>query len=106
MQSTQTWLIARDDTFLGVCEGLGEDFGFNPNWLRIGFAVPLLLNPVAAIALYLGVGALVLLTRLIAPNPRRAVLAEPAVETGEPQGELALEPATNNDNGEELAAAA
>ena len=68
--------------------------------------MPLLLNPVAAIALYLGVGALVLLTRLIAPNPRRAVLAEPAVETGEPQGELALEPATNNDNGEELAAAA
>ena len=55
MQSTQTWLIARDDTFLGVCQGLGEDFGFNPNGLRLAFAVPLLLNPVAASALYLGV---------------------------------------------------
>ena len=24
MQSTQTWLIARDDTFLGVCQAIGE----------------------------------------------------------------------------------
>jgi phage shock protein PspC (stress-responsive transcriptional regulator) len=26
----QPSLIARDETFLGVCAGLGEDFGINP----------------------------------------------------------------------------
>ena len=106
MQSTQTWLIARDDTFLGICEGLGEDFGFNPTWLRIAFAVSLLWNPIAVISIYLGAGVLVLLTRLISPNPRRAVAAEPAIERGEPQGELALETATDNDNAEALKVAA
>ena len=35
MQTTQTSLIARDDTFLGVCQALGDDLGFNPLWLRL-----------------------------------------------------------------------
>ena len=107
MQSTQTWLIARDDTFLGICEALGEDFGINPLWLRIGFSVSLLWNPIAVVAVYLAAGVIVMLSRLIAPNPRRAVTVEQAA-SGEPQGVLELEPATGNDNAnsEELAAAA
>jgi len=105
MQSTQTWLIARDDTFLGICEGLGEDFGINPLWLRLGFAVSLLWNPIAVVAAYLGAGVVVLLSRLIAPNPRRAVTVEPAA-SGEPQGVLPLETVTDNDNSDELAVAA
>ena len=28
-------IIARDDTLLGVCFALGEDFGFNPVYLRV-----------------------------------------------------------------------
>jgi phage shock protein PspC (stress-responsive transcriptional regulator) len=108
MQKSQPWLIARDDTFLGVCQALGDDFGINPLWLRIGFAVPVLFNPILAIAAYLAVGTAVLASRLLAPDPRRAVPVEesPEAETGEAQGELALEPAGGNDNGEELAAAA
>ena len=101
MQSTQTWLIARDDTFLGVCEALGEDFGINPLWLRIGFGVSLLFNPVAVLAAYLGAGVIVLLSRLIAPNPR---LEQPA--SGEPQGVPEPVTTTDNDNGGELAVAA
>lgn len=77
MQSLQTSLLARDDTFLGVCEGLGEDFGFNANYLRVGFALLLFFNPIAAIAGYLGAGVLVAFSRVLAPNPR--ILAEDPV---------------------------
>ena len=31
-------IIARDDTLLGVCQAIGEDFGFHPNFLRVLFA--------------------------------------------------------------------
>jgi len=72
MQTSQPSLIARDHTILGVCEGLGEDFGFNPMWLRVPLAVCLLLNPAAVVATYLGLGAIVFLTRWIAPNPKPA----------------------------------
>ncbi|HTU11237.1 MAG TPA: PspC domain-containing protein [Allosphingosinicella sp.] len=71
-------LIARDDTFLGVCQAIGEDFGFNPTWLRLAFAVPVLFAPVAALAAYLALGVIVLLSRLLAPRPRRAAKAAPA----------------------------
>lgn len=75
MQDVQGNLFTRNDTLLGVCEGLGEDLGINPTWLRIAFAVPLIWNPVAAIAAYLAAGVIVLATRLIFPKPR-AVPAE------------------------------
>jgi len=108
MQSAQTWLIARDDTFLGICEGLGEDFGINPLWLRLGFAVSLLWNPVAVIAAYFGAGVVVLVSRLIAPNPRLAVAAGPADASDEDQAVAEHESATDNDNSdaEDLAVAA
>lgn len=80
MQTVQTNLFARDDTFLGVCQAIGEDFGFNPNWLRVVFGVTLLLNPVAAFVGYFGAGALVLLSRLVFPNPRSQAAA--AAEAG------------------------
>lgn len=57
---------------LGVCACLGEDFGFNPLWLRIAFAVALLWNPTAVIVAYVTLGLIVLASRLIAPNRRAA----------------------------------
>jgi phage shock protein C len=62
-------LLARDDTFLGICEAIGEDFGFHANWLRVALAVGTFFNPVAAIAAYLGMGVVVGLSRLLVPNP-------------------------------------
>lgn len=79
MQSSQPSLLARDDTFFGVCAGLGEDFGFNPLWLRVGFAVLMFFNPLAAVGTYAAAGTIVLLSRLIAPNPRPAAAPRPAV---------------------------
>ena len=75
MQASQPSLIARDDTFFGVCAGLGEDFGFNPIWLRIAFAAFLFFNPPAAIGTYFAAGAVVLVSRWISPNPRQAAAA-------------------------------
>ena len=63
-------IFARDDTMFGVCEAIGEDFGFNPNILRILFGVGLLWGPVTAIGLYAGCALLVAASRWLVPNPR------------------------------------
>ena len=64
-------LFTRDDTFFGVCEGLGEDLRIPPNLLRVGFALALFFNPPAVVATYFGLGAFVLAIRLVSPDPRR-----------------------------------
>jgi phage shock protein PspC (stress-responsive transcriptional regulator) len=71
---TRPNLLTRDDTLFGVCQGLGEDLGLNPLLLRVPFAVLLLWNPVAVIATYAGLGAVVALTRWLSPEPRRAIV--------------------------------
>lgn len=70
MPTAQPNLFTRPDTLFGVCEGLGEDFGFNPTYLRLAMPVLLFFNPVATIAFYLAAGIVVLASRLIFPNPR------------------------------------
>jgi phage shock protein PspC (stress-responsive transcriptional regulator) len=37
-QENQVALPLRSHTILGVCEAIGEDFGFNPVFLRVPFA--------------------------------------------------------------------
>ncbi|MDP8914462.1 MAG: PspC domain-containing protein [Pseudomonadota bacterium] len=76
MQNVQPSLFARDHTFFGVCEGLGEDFRFNPLYLRIALAVPLFFFPAETIGTYAAAGAVVLLSRLLFPDPRAAVVKE------------------------------
>ncbi len=44
--TNQTLLPLRNDTILGVCEALGQDFGFNPTWLRLAFIAPIFFAPV------------------------------------------------------------
>ena len=63
-------VLARDDTFFGVCEALGEDFRFNPLFLRLGFAGLLFFNPLAAVGAYAAAGVVVGLSRWFVPNPR------------------------------------
>lgn len=69
-------LPLRDDTLLGVCEALGEDFGFNPNWLRVALAGGLLWNPAAIVGGYLAVGLLVAISRLVFPSASAAAAAQ------------------------------
>ena len=64
-------LFMRDDTFFGVCEGLGEDLGISGNWFRVAFALALFFNPVLTVAAYFGLGLLVIATRMFVRAPRR-----------------------------------
>lgn len=68
----QTPLPLRAHTILGVCEAIGEDFGFNPAWLRIPLAASVLVSPVMAIAAYFALGAVVLASRLLFPKASAA----------------------------------
>ena len=73
---TQTALPLRAHTILGVCEAIGEDFGFNPVFLRIPFAAMVVVNPLWAIGGYFALGAGRAASRLLFPRPK-AVGAEP-----------------------------
>lgn len=77
MPASRQNMFTRDDTFFGVCEALGEDFRIPSNLLRLVFALAFFWNPVAVTGIYFAIGALVLLTRLIAPGPRPAETAPP-----------------------------
>jgi phage shock protein PspC (stress-responsive transcriptional regulator) len=103
MQAYQPNLFTRDDTFFGVCEALGEDFGFHPNLLRLPLGVLVLWNPVVILSGYFAAGILVMLTRRLYPNARRTAALQPAaVAAAAP----APEPARMDREPELLAAAA
>lgn len=105
MESTHTLPLVRDDTLFGVCHALGEDFGFNPNYLRVTLGVLLIWNPVAVIGTYLALALAMTAMRLIVPNPRTAVEAES--DEAEPTLHDGCEPrADNQEDREELAVAA
>jgi phage shock protein PspC (stress-responsive transcriptional regulator) len=84
VQENQVALPLRSHTIFGVCEAIGEDFGFNPVLLRVPFAATVLWSPMWAIAAYFALGAVVLLSRLVAPN-KRSSAAQPAVEVASAQ---------------------
>lgn len=82
MQSYQAAIFWRDDTLFGACEALGEDFGFNPLFPRVALSLGLLWDPLMMIYAYLGLAVIVLISRLLAPNPRPLVRAGAEAEPG------------------------
>ena len=72
-QENQVALPLRSHTILGVCEAIGEDFGFNPVLLRIPFAASVIYSPMMAIGVYLALGAFVLASRLLFPRASATV---------------------------------
>ena len=77
-QEIQVALPMRSHTIFGVCEAIGEDFGFNPMWLRVPLAASVLLSLTGAIAAYLGLGLVVLASRLLFPDPKPTAVVQPA----------------------------
>ena len=69
-QVNQVALPLRSHTILGVCEAVGEDFGFNPVLLRVPFAASVIYSPMLAIGTYLGLGLVVLASRLLFPRAK------------------------------------
>lgn len=100
MYASKPPVFARHDTFFGVCEALGQDLGFNPNYLRMIFALAILPAPVAVISIYVGLGLLVALSRLMFPDrvAKTLAVAEPA-RPALPEGQ-------NDQDGDEIALAA
>ena len=86
-------IFSRQDTFFGICEAVGQDFGFNPQYLRLAFVAPLFFFPVQTFAAYFGLGLIVLASRFFFPSQRAAdtvdAEAAPAAKT-EKAEELAL----------------
>jgi phage shock protein PspC (stress-responsive transcriptional regulator) len=77
-QENHIALPLRSHTILGVCEAIGEDFGFSPIFLRVPFAASVLWSPLWAFAAYFALGAVVLASRLLFPNMRRPVARDQA----------------------------
>ena len=69
-QENQVALPLRSHTILGVCEAIGEDFGFNPIFLRIPLAASVIWNPMIAFGTYFALGAVVLVSRLLFPKAK------------------------------------
>lgn len=90
MTADQPSLLRRPHTILGVCEAIGEDFGFNPVYLRIAFAAGLFFNTFGAIALYFALGGIVALSRWVSPVPSTPAQPQPAIDSGNDDGEMKI----------------
>ena len=63
--NTASNLFLRNDTIFGTCQAIGDDFGFNANWLRVPLATLVVVSPIGAIGGYLALSVLVMLSRSI-----------------------------------------
>jgi phage shock protein C len=79
-EQTYTPLPLRSHTILGVCEAIGEDFGFNPVLLRIPLAASVIVNPMIAIGTYFALGVVVFASRMLFPRPKAETPSVPQVE--------------------------
>src|SRR3982750_4594665 len=80
-QENQVALPLRNHTILGVCEAIGEDFGFNPIFLRVPLATMVIVNATWAFGAYFGLGAIVLASRLLFPDRKASTQAKAAQPT-------------------------
>jgi phage shock protein C len=94
MSATQTH--AAQDNLLGICHAIGEDFGFNPIFLRIPLAVGIIFSAKWTLIAYAAMGVAVLASRLLvrkpkAQHPATAVVeALPPVREPQPTEEFAI----------------
>jgi phage shock protein PspC (stress-responsive transcriptional regulator) len=83
-------LPLRTHTIFGVCEAIGEDFGFNPVLLRAPLAAIVLYSPLIAIGVYFALGAVVLASRVVFPqSTANSTTADLSIPAANEQNELA-----------------
>ena len=80
---------ARNDNLLGICHAIGEDFGFNPFWLRLALAVGIIVKPEIVLGAYAVLGISVLASRLLT---RRAVAKRPSATVTMLPARVAFDP--------------
>ena len=78
MASDKGNLFLRNDTIFGVCEGLGQDLGINPNFLRVPLGTAIIFAPLWVVGIYAALGVVVLASRLLFPDRKLEVAAEQA----------------------------
>ena len=81
-------LPLRGDTFLGVCEALGQDTRIPADLFRIAFAALFFWSMGLAVGVYLGLGAVIAVSRWLFPRSR--ALPSSAVEVTKLEEEKAL----------------
>lgn len=94
MTTASPTFLGRSDTFLGVCEAIGQDTGINANLLRIALGVGVLFAPVMVLATYALLGLAVAVSRMVFP------IATPAGDVS------VVEPVTNDFEAEPMRMAA
>ena len=72
-------LFNRPDTILGICQGVADDLGISPLWLRVPFGAAFYWHMAGVSAAYLVLGLIVLLARWLVPATS-ATAAPVAVE--------------------------
>lgn len=90
MHTVPPSLIARPHTVLGVCEGIGEDLGFNPVILRIVFAAGIFFAPIAVIGTYLALGVVVAVSRWAFPVSYATAAPQIAVQANDQAEQLRI----------------
>ena len=70
---------AKKESLFGICQAIGDDFGFNPDFLRVALAVLLLADPKITVIGYALAGVVVLTSRL-ATRPWRSQRSSVRVE--------------------------
>ena len=91
--ATNTNVFLRNDTIFGTCQAIGDDFGFNANWLRIPLAAAMFPSPMGAVLFYLALSLLVLVARLVfkpaaVQAPESAAADVAPIEANDDQREL------------------
>ncbi|QIL02703.1 PspC domain-containing protein [Sphingomonas sinipercae] len=71
-------LPMRNDTMLGICQGLGEDLGIHPNLLRVMFGAIVFFDVKLAVIAYLTVGVFVAASRYFFPKPKTTAIEDHA----------------------------
>lgn len=77
MQNVQAATVNADDyqsnepdSLFGVCQSIGEDFGFNPFFLRVALLGLLFFSPLAVIAAYAALAVAVGASRWLFPKAK------------------------------------
>lgn len=92
---TQSDSPARKDNLLGICHAIGEDFGFNPIFLRIPLAAAIIVSAKWTLIAYAAMGVAVLASRLLIRKPKAAkslpnVVEAAALRQEQPAEDMAI----------------
>ncbi|MGN6122161.1 MAG: PspC domain-containing protein [Sphingomonas oligoaromativorans] len=87
MTHDETVAARKQASLIGVCKAVGEGLGFNPDFLRIGLAISLIVKPEYTLIVYGILAVTVLASRVLVRAPRGAkIVRQPE------QAEAAAEP--------------